>query len=160
MSENIKKILETKPKMDPDEIHDWIQSLDGVVQRSGKEGAKEILEAIEQRAKELRVLYEPLPYSPYRNTISLEEQGIYPGNLAIEEKIIAVLRWSALVMGMRANEKYNEVGGHIASYASCAEIFEVGFNHFFKGGDNADLVFYQPHSSTGVYARAFLEGRL
>ena len=160
MSENIKKILETKPKMDPDEIHDWIQSLDGVVQRSGKEGAKEILEAIEQRAKELRVLYEPLPYSPYRNTISLEEQGIYPGNLAIEEKITAILRWNALVMVMRANEKYNEVGGHIASYASCAEIFEVGFNHFFKGGDNADLVFYQPHSSTGVYARAFLEGRL
>jgi pyruvate dehydrogenase E1 component len=160
MSEKIKKILEAKPSMDPDEIHDWIQSLDGVVQRSGKEGAKEILEAIEQRAKELRVLYEPLPYSPYRNTISLEEQGIYPGNLAIEEKITAILRWNALVMVMRANEKYNEVGGHIASYASCAEIFEVGFNHFFKGGDNADLVFYQPHSSTGVYARAFLEGRL
>ena len=123
MIEKIKKILEAKPSMDPDEIHDWIQSLEGVVQRSGKEGAKEILEAIEQRAKELRVLYEPLPYSPYRNTISLEEQGIYPGNLAIEEKITAILRWNALVMVMLANEKYNEVGGHIASYASCAEIF-------------------------------------
>ena len=146
--------------MDPEEVREWIQSLDGVVQRNGKEGAKEILEAIEQRAKELRVLYDPLPYSPYRNTISEEEQGIYPGNLEIEEKIIAILRWNALVMVMRANEKYGEVGGHIASYASCAEIFEIGFNHFFKGGDNQDLVFYQPHSSTGIYARAFLEGRL
>ena len=146
--------------MDPEEVREWIQSLDAVVQRNGKEGAKEILEAIEQRAKELRVLYDPLPYSPYRNTISEEEQGIYPGNLEIEEKIIAILRWNALVMVMRANEKYGEVGGHIASYASCAEIFEIGFNHFFKGGDNQDLVFYQPHSSTGIYARAFLEGRL
>ena len=147
-------------KMDPQEVLEWIQSLEGVVQREGREGAKEILEAIEQRAKELRVLYEPLPYSPYRNTIALEEQGIYPGDLEIEEKINAILRWNALAMVMRANENYGEVGGHIASYASCAEIFEVGFNHFFKGGDNADLVFYQPHSSTGVYARAFLEGRL
>jgi pyruvate dehydrogenase E1 component len=156
----MKKIFDQNSKMDPEEIQEWIQSLDGVVQRNGKDGAKEILEAIEQRAKELRVLYDPLPYSPYRNTISLEEQVIYPGDLEIEEKITAILRWNALVMVMRANEKYGEVGGHIASYASCAEIFEVGFNHFFKGGDNADLVFYQPHSSTGVYARAFLEGRL
>ena len=157
---SIKENLFLQKFMDPEEVMEWIQSLDAVVQRNGKEGAKEILEAIEQRAKELRVLYDPLPYSPYRNTISKEEQGIYPGNLEIEEKIIAILRWNALVMVMRANEKYGEVGGHIASYASCAEIFEIGFNHFFKGGDNQDLVFYQPHSSTGIYARAFLEGRL
>ena len=161
MSSDIKNFSKNSiSKMDPQEIEEWIQSLEGVVHREGKEGAKEILEAIEQRAKELRILYEPLPYSLYRNTVALEEQGIYPGDLEIEEKITAILRWNALAMVMRANEKYGEVGGHIASYASCAEIFEVGFNHFFKGGDNADLVFYQPHSSTGVYARAFLEGRL
>ena len=161
MSTDIKNFSKNSiSKMDSQEIEEWIQSLEGVVQREGKEGAKEILEAIEQRAKELRILYEPLPYSLYRNTVALEEQGIYPGDLEIEEKITAILRWNALAMVMRANEKYGEVGGHIASYASCAEIFEVGFNHFFKGGDNADLVFYQPHSSTGVYARAFLEGRL
>ena len=161
MSSDIKNFSKKNiSKMDPQEIEEWIQSLEGVVQREGKEGAKEILESIEQRAKELRILYEPLPYSLYRNTVALEEQGIYPGDLEIEEKITAILRWNALAMVMRANEKYGEVGGHIASYASCAEIFEVGFNHFFKGGDNADLVFYQPHSSTGVYARAFLEGRL
>jgi len=161
MSSDIKNFSKKNiSKMDPQEIVEWIQSLEGVVQREGKEGAKEILEAIEQRAKELRILYEPLPYSLYRNTVALEEQKIYPGDLNIEEKITAILRWNALAMVMRANENYGEVGGHIASYASCAEIFEVGFNHFFKGGDNADLVFYQPHSSTGVYARAFLEGRL
>ena len=161
MSSDIKNFSKNSiSKMDPQEIEEWIQSLEGVVQREGKEGAKEILESIEQRAKELRILYETLPYSLYRNTVALEEQGIYPGDLEIEEKITAILRWNALAMVMRANEKYGEVGGHIASYASCAEIFEVGFNHFFKGGDNADLVFYQPHSSTGVYARAFLEGRL
>ena len=142
MSSDIKNFSKNSiSKMDPQEIEEWIQSLEGVVQREGKEGAKEILESIEQRAKELRILYEPLPYSLYRNTVALEEQGIYPGDLEIEEKITAILRWNALAMVMRANEKYGEVGGHIASYASCAEIFEVGFNHFFKGGDNADLVF-------------------
>ena len=146
--------------VDPREIKEWVQSLEGIIQSYGKEGAREILESLEQRAKELRVLYEPLPYSLYRNTISAEEQKKYPGNLKIEEKITAMLRWNALVMVMRANAKYGELGGHIASYASCAEIFEMGFNHFFKGGADADLVFYQPHSSTGVYARAFLEGRL
>ena len=146
--------------VDPREIKEWVQSLEGIIQSYGKEGAREILGSLEQRAKELRVLYEPLPYSLYRNTISAEEQKNYPGNLKIEEKITAMLRWNALVMVMRANVKYGELGGHIASYASCAEIFEMGFNHFFKGGEDADLVFYQPHSSTGVYARAFLEGRL
>ena len=146
--------------VDPREIKEWVQSLEGIIQSYGKEGAREILGSLEQRAKELRVLYEPLPYSLYRNTISAEEQKNYPGNLKIEEKITAMLRWNALVMVMRANVKYGELGGHIASYASCAEIFEMGFNHFFKGGKDADLVFYQPHSSTGVYARAFLEGRL
>jgi pyruvate dehydrogenase E1 component len=103
------------------------------------------------------------PFSAYRNTIPLERQGAYPGNLAIEERITAIMRWNALAMVMRANHAYGDLGGHIASYASAAEIFEVGFNHFFRAGSGAgtgDLVFYQPHSAPGVYARAFLEGRL
>ena len=157
MAEQIKD-LEDNNSIDQVEISEWIESLDGVVQNHGKVSAKTILEAIEKRAKELRVFYDPLPYSPYRNTIATEEQENYPGNLAIEEKITAILRWNALAMVMKSNEKYGEVGGHIASFASCAEIFEVGFNHFFKGGDNADLVFYQPHSSPGIYSRAYLEG--
>ncbi len=147
-------------KLDNQELNDWLDSLDAVVENHGREGAKLILEKLEKRAKDLRVLYSPVPYSPYRNTISQYDQGIYPGDLAIEEKITAILRWNALTMVMKANKNYGGLGGHIASYASFAEVFETGFNHFFKGGDEADLIFYQSQSTTGIYARSFLEGRL
>ena len=153
-------IKEKINKLDKEELNEWIDSLDSVIQNHGREAAKEILETLEKRAKELRVVYSALPYSPYRNTISQYDQGIYPGDIQIEEKITAILRWNALAMVMKANQNYGGLGGHIASYASCAEIFETGFNHFFKGGDDGDLVFYQSQSATGVYARAFLEGRL
>ena len=86
-----------------------------------------------------------------------------PGNLAIEERLGSLMRWNALAMVVRANKAYGELGGHIASYASAADLFEVGFNHFFKARNatqGGDLVFFQPHSAPGVYARAFLEGRL
>ncbi len=147
-------------KVDNQELNDWLDSLDAVVENHGREGAKVILEKLEKRAKDLRVLYSPVPYSPYRNTISQYDQGIYPGDLAIEEKITAILRWNALTMVMKANKNYGGLGGHIASYASFAEVFETGFNHFFKGGDEADLIFYQSQCTTGIYARSFLEGRL
>ena len=147
-------------KLDNQELNDWLDSLDAVVENHGREGAKLILEKLEKRAKDLRVLYSPVPYSPYRNTISQYDQGIYPGDLAIEEKITAILRWNALTMVMKANKNYGGLGGHIASYASFAEVFETGFNHFFKGGDEADLIFYQSQCTTGIYARSFLEGRL
>jgi len=153
-------IVDKINKLDPQELNEWIESLDSVIQNHGREAAKIILETLEKRAKELRVVYSALPYSPYRNTISQFDQGIYPGDLAIEEKITAILRWNALAMVMRANQNYGGLGGHIASYASCAEIFETGFNHFFKGGENGDLIFYQSQCATGVYARAFLEGRI
>ncbi len=149
-----------KQKLDNQELTDWLDSLDAVVENHGREGAKLILEKLEKRAKDLRVLYSPVPYSPYRNTISQYDQGIYPGDLEIEEKITAILRWNALTMVMKANKNYGGLGGHIASYASFAEVFETGFNHFFKGGDEADLIFYQSQCTTGIYARSFLEGRL
>ncbi len=147
-------------KLDNQELNDWLDSLDAVVENHGRDGAKVILEKLEQRAKDLRVLYSPIPYSPYRNTISQYDQGIYPGDISIEEKITAILRWNALAMVMKANKNYGGLGGHIASYASFAEVFETGFNHFFKGGDEADLIFYQSQCTTGIYARSFLEGRL
>ncbi len=147
-------------KLDNQELTDWLDSLDAVVENHGREGAKIILEKLEKRAKDLRVLYSPVPYSPYRNTISQYDQGIYPGDIAIEEKITAILRWNALAMVMKANKNYGGLGGHIASYASFAEVFEIGFNHFFKGGEDADLIFYQSQCTTGIYARSFLEGRL
>ena len=111
------------------------------------------------------------PYSnlntPYCNTIARSEEPAYPGNLEIERRITGIIRWNALAMVVQANKDSSELGGHLASYASAADLFEVGFNHFFKGdagplGSNrqADLVLFQPHSAPGIYARAFLEGRL
>ena len=129
----------------------------------GGDRAEFILSALGRKAKDLGVVPDVLPFGPYRNTISLEKQTPFPGELDTETRITAIIRWNALAMVMRANASHGELGGHVASYASAAEIFEVGFNHFFRGADDAqggDVVFFQPHSAPGVYARAFLEGRL
>jgi pyruvate dehydrogenase E1 component len=148
---------------DPEETREWLQALEAVVERSGKARGVFLLKQLEEQARQLDILTHALPYSSYRNTISLEQQAVHPGDVALEERITAILRWNALAMVVRANQAYGELGGHVASYASAAEIFEVGFNHFFRaddGGRGGDLVFFQPHSAPGVYARAYLEGRL
>ena len=148
---------------DPVETSEWLQSLEAVSRYVGPSRAKFILEALDKRAKELGIVSDLPPFSPYRNTIPLEAQPPFGGDLQLEERITAIIRWNALAMVVRANQAYGELGGHIASYASAAEIFEVGFNHFFRadsGDGDGDLVFFQPHSAPGVYARAFLEGRL
>ena len=148
---------------DPAETLDWLESLEAVTRRVGPSRSKYLLQQLEARAQELGIRTLQPPYSAYRNTLSLEEQAAHPGDVALEERITAIVRWNALAMVVRANRAYGELGGHIASYASAAEIFEVGFNHFFRGsanGTHGDLVYYQPHSAPGIYARAFLEGRL
>ena len=148
---------------DPEETRDWIESLDAVIRVDEPARALFLLRQLDEHAKELGLVAAAAPFSAYRNTIPLERQGIYPGDLAIEERLTAIMRWNALAMVVRANQAYGELGGHIASYASAAEIFEVGFNHFFRAAsdaDGGDLVYFQPHSAPGVYARAFLEGRL
>ena len=148
---------------DPRETEDWIESLDSLVRAAGPERARFILEALERRARETGIDEAVSAYHPYRNSIRLDKQPRYPGDLEIEERITSIIRWNALAMVVRANKAFGELGGHIASYASAAEIFEVGFNHFFRGDGekgHGDLVYFQPHSSPGVYARAFLEGRL
>jgi pyruvate dehydrogenase E1 component len=148
---------------DPEETRDWIESLDAVIRVGDSARALFLLRQLDEHAKELGLVAAAAPFSAYRNTIPLERQGVYPGDLAIEERLTALMRWNALAMVMRANQAYGELGGHIASYASAAEIFEVGFNHFFQAardGHGGDLVYFQPHSAPGVYARAFLEGRL
>ena len=148
---------------DPFETRDWIESLEGVVQNDGRERGLFLLKRLEECAQELGIVGNTRPFSAYQNTIPLEDQAVHPGDVTLEERVTAIVRWNALAMVVRANRAYGELGGHIASYASAAEIFEIGFNHFFKGPGAAgggDLVFFQPHSAPGVYARAFLEGRI
>ncbi|MCU1758429.1 alpha-ketoglutarate dehydrogenase [Pseudomonas sp. 14P_8.1_Bac3] len=153
----------TSLDIDRDETQEWLESLEAVVRDGGSERGQFLLKQLEQHARALGITSHVHPYSAYRNTIPIERQGPYPGDLAVEERITSIIRWNALAMVVRANQAYGDLGGHIASYASAAEIFEVGFNHFFRARDEShggDLVFYQPHSAPGVYARAFLEGRL
>jgi pyruvate dehydrogenase E1 component len=148
---------------DPAETAEWLEALRAAVEAGGPERGMYLLEQLEQQAQELGIVPHVQPFSAYRNTIPLERQGPYPGDLVLEERLTALMRWNALAMVVRANQAYGELGGHIASYASAAEIFELGFNHFFRGsadGQGSDLVYFQPHSAPGVYARAFLEGRL
>ena len=120
------------PDSDPEETRDWIESLDAVIRIDQPARALFLLRALDEHAKELGLVAAAAPFSAYRNTIPLERQAIYPGDLAIEERLTAIMRWNALAMVVRANQAYGELGGHIASYASAAEIFEVGFNHFFR----------------------------
>jgi pyruvate dehydrogenase E1 component len=146
---------------DPIETREWVESFDAVAGHADPQRAVFLLRRLEAHAKEQGFFTFAPPYSAYRNTIPLDRQSSYPGDLALEERITAIMRWNALVMVVRANEAYGELGGHVASYASAAEIFEVGFNHFFRAApDGGDLVYFQPHSAPGVYSRAFLEGRL
>ncbi|MBY6117171.1 alpha-ketoglutarate dehydrogenase [Mameliella alba] len=148
---------------DPEETRDWLDSLESMANADGPERAQYVLNRVQDHARRLGVTTAGLPYSAYRNTIPLSRQPAYPGDLQMEERLIAIMRWNALAMVVRANKAYGELGGHIASYASAAEIFEVGFNHFFRAKTKefgGDLVYFQPHSAPGIYARAYLEGRL
>ena len=148
---------------DPSETAEWLDALESVFHMAGAERAEFILAALDRKAKDLGIVPDVLPPGPYGNTISLEKQSAFPGDIDIETRITAIIRWNALAMVVRANIAHGELGGHVASYASIAEIFEVGFNHFFRATNDergGDVVFFQPHSAPGVYARAFLEGRL
>ena len=145
---------------DPQETAEWRDALVSMLQAAGPQRVREIMDMLVRIARDPAVGWQPTLGTPYVNTIPAAQQPDFTGDLAIEEKLASLMRWNALAMVVRANKAYGELGGHIASYASAADLFEVGFNHFFRGGDQGDLVFYQPHSAPGVYARAFLEGRL
>jgi pyruvate dehydrogenase E1 component len=146
--------------LDPLETREWLDGFDALLAAHGPERASFILRKLLDHARTRRVRMPPVLNTPYKNTIALERQPQYPGNLEIEQRLSAIIRWNALAMVVRANKLSGELGGHIASYASAADLFEVGFNHFFRAGQDGDLVYFQPHSSTGVYSRAYLEGRL
>ena len=148
---------------DPQETAEWREAFTALVEAHGSERARQLLDALADLARESRIGWSRELSTPYVNTIAVDAQTAYPGDLAIEERLASVMRWNALAMVVRANHSYGELGGHIASYASAADLFETGFNHFFHARDEThrgDLVFFQPHSAPGVYARAFLEGRL
>ena len=148
------------PDLDPVETREWLEALQAVVEAEGPERAQFLLRKLLDRARALRVPMPPVLNTPYCNTISLADQPQYPGNLDIETRILGLVRWNALAMVVHANKIAAELGGHIATYASIADMFEVGFNHFFRAGQNGDLIYFQPHAAPGVYARAYLEGRL
>ena len=151
---------------DPDlavENEEWREALLSVVAHAGRERAHELLDLLSRLARDPAIGWQAAHGTPYVNSVPVDRQPLFPGDLAIEEKLASLMRWNALAMVVRANQAYGELGGHIASYASAADLFEVGFNHFFRapsGDFGGDLVFYQPHSAPGIYARAFLEGRL
>ena len=152
-----------KHDQDPQETNEWLEALRASVATGGRDRGLYLLTALEQEAQRLGVVAHVMPYSAYQNTIPLREQVVHPGDVAIEERLTAIMRWNALAMVVRANKAYGELGGHVATYASAAEIFETGLHHFFRGPQaegGADLVFFQPHSAPGIYARAFLEGRI
>ncbi|MFY9182667.1 alpha-ketoglutarate dehydrogenase, partial [Limnohabitans sp.] len=149
--------------IDPEETAEWREALLALIGTQGPERARQILDELATVARQQRTGWQPDLNTPYMNTIAVEDQPDFPGDLATEERLVAIMRWNALAMVVRANQAYGELGGHIASYASVADLFETGFHHFFHARTEqhkGDLVFFQPHSAPGVYARAFLEGRL
>ena len=148
---------------DPQETREWIESIEDALEEHGYERTQFLLQSLISYAQ---TKGSRLPFNtntPYINTILPEDQVDYPGDLALENNITSILRWNAMAMVTRANSKVSGIGGHISTYASAATLYEVAFNHFFKGVDHPngqDLIFFQGHASPGIYARAFLEGRL
>jgi pyruvate dehydrogenase E1 component len=148
---------------DPAETAEWRDAFLALAQAHGPQRARQMLVELARVARQQRIGWQPELATPYVNTIAAEDQPPFPGDLAVEERLASLMRWNALAMVAKANQAYGELGGHIASYASAADLFETGFNHFFHARSEqhrGDLVFFQPHSAPGVYARAFLEGRL
>ncbi|MFH1276951.1 MAG: pyruvate dehydrogenase (acetyl-transferring), homodimeric type [Candidatus Eisenbacteria bacterium] len=148
--------------VDPEETKEWIESLDRVLEKEGPNRARFLLRKVLKRAR-MQHLGLELVQTPYINTISPEQEPEFPGDEAMEKRIRRMVRWNAMAMVSRANARFDGIGGHLSTYASAASLYEVGFNHFFRGklgGKPGDMVFYQGHAAPGIYARAFLEGRL
>jgi pyruvate dehydrogenase E1 component len=151
------------PDIDPAETDDWMQSLDQVVEQAGETRARFLVYKLLKRARQLQIGLPPLTQTRYINTISPEQEPNFPGDEAMELRIRRIIRWNAVAMVLRANSQFAGIGGHLSTYASSASLYETGFNHFFRGKDgqgSGDQVFYQGHAAPGIYARAFLEGRL
>lgn len=149
--------------VDPIETSDWLLAIDSIIREEGVERAQFIIEELMRHARSKSVALPTGATTEYVNTIPPSEQPPYPGNLSIERRVRSAIRWNALMMVLRAQKKDLELGGHISTYQSAASIYEVCFNHFFKAAtekNGGDLVFFQGHAAPGIYARAFVEGRI
>jgi len=148
--------------IDPQVTQEWIESLENEIEEYGFERTRRLLEKLVDHASACGVLPPFNTTTPFVNTINVNKEPEFPGNRAIERKIKSLIRWNAMAMVVSANKKSPGIGGHISTYASAANLYEVGFNHFFKGPNHpqgSDLVYFQGHASPGIYARAYLEGR-
>src|SRR5436190_7574573 len=151
------------PDIDPQETQEWIESLDSLITKSGSTRSHFFLNKLLKLARMHHVGLPPLTQTRYINTITPEQEPYFPGDEEIELHIRRLIRWNAVAMVVRANHHFEGIGGHLATYASAASLYEVGFNHFFRGKDDGsagDQIFFQGHAAPGIYARAFVEGRL
>ncbi len=151
------------PDTDPGETQEWLDSLDAVIDVHGKTRARFLLSKLLERARASQVSFPATVSTPYVNTIPRESEPWFPGDSYLEQRVRAFIRWNAAMMVVRANTFAEGVGGHLSTFASSASLYEIGFNHFFRGkddGTSGDHVYFQGHAAPGVYARAFLEGRL
>ncbi|MEM9714830.1 MAG: pyruvate dehydrogenase (acetyl-transferring), homodimeric type, partial [Actinomycetota bacterium] len=151
------------PDIDPGETAEWLDSFEAVVDERGRARGRFLISKIQERARELQVQVPAAVSSPYINTISPEREPWFPGDEHIERRIRAFIRWNAAVMVSNANKIADGIGGHLSTFASSAALYEVGLNWFFRGKDTGqpgDAVYFQGHAAPGVYARAYLEGRL
>jgi pyruvate dehydrogenase E1 component len=151
------------PDIDPEETREWMDALDEVFRSQGQVRAQFLLYRLLKRARMLNIGLPPTVQTRYINSISPEQEPYFPGDEGLERRIRRLVRWNAVAMVTRANHEVPGIGGHLSSYASSASLYEVGFNHFFRGKDAASLgdqIFYQGHAAPGIYARAFLEGRI
>ncbi len=151
------------PDIDSEETAEWLESLETVSEQAGKTRARYLLNRLNVRGRELSLGNSTPTSTDYVNTIPTEQQPFFPGNEHVERRIRAYIRWNAAVMVVRANKKSDGIGGHLSTFASSAALYEVGFNHFFRGKDSGragDAIYFQGHAAPGIYARAFLEGRM
>ena len=147
---------------DPIETNEWLEAINSVIEEEGVDRASYLLTNIAERLNQEGAIPSYNLTTPFKNTISVKEEAPMPGDLFMERKIRSLIRWNALVMVLRANMNDDELGGHIATFSSAATLYDVGFNYFFRGSNNQleDMIYYQGHSSPGIYARSFLEGYL
>ena len=151
------------PDIDPDETDDWLQSFAAVVEERGKNRARFLIRRLMSKAREMQVDFPATVSTPYINTIAPEDEPWFPGDEGIEKRLRAFIRWNAVAMVTHANSWADGIGGHLSTFASSAALYDVGFNHFWQGkddGEPGDHIYIQGHAAPGIYARAYLEGRL